>query len=252
MDSTLIVNGDIKYDGLRLIGSELCANRDIKTLKIRNVDLYGHRLEILIEYLIFSSIEHLKIINSSLRDEDLGCFERYLIQTGILKSLYLDGNLLTADGIKPIIRAVPAGLYCTLTTLSLSGNMIGCYGLHQMSKILDRTLLVNLYLSNCNLSIIADEFLKTLSRNYNLEILDLSHNPIGDKDICKIGGMIAINSTLKHINLKSIYMFNRGLKALVDGVKTNSTLDSLLLDGSFDDERDQLLVFEIQYRFKKN
>ena len=151
-----------------------------------------------------------------------------------LETLDLSHNELTGAALEVLLPWLQHR-GSSLATLELSGNR-KCSDLSALGRALShnhsmRALLV----SDCGIERLTKSLLSALSSS-SLQTLDLSWNPLSSKSVVKLGRALQRNPPLTALDLTRASIAACDLIPLVDALRVNLTLDTLLLSGNMVDD----------------
>jgi len=137
---------------------------------------------------------------------------------------------------------------CKLTSIDLSRNALGKTGAKELSAALEvNASLVNLDLSGCKIGVsgmysICDALLK----NTTIQSINLYRNIIDVDGARRLGQVLAANKTIEHLDIGHNRIRQTGLKAIVDGIVSNSAskLSTLAIRSNFINDDSFTNLFE--------
>ncbi|KAH7826634.1 uncharacterized protein MONOS_2764 [Monocercomonoides exilis] len=132
----------------------------------------------------------------------------------------------SSPGTKILVRLL-ADKFVTLSSVDLSNNPLGNFGILAISQVLPHTSLRELRLSNIHLTPKGFAcFVRTLRYASSLCLLDISHNILGYSALMPFFDILP-KTELLSINLRDTKMDSIALMALGSSLKDNSTLLTL-------------------------
>jgi Ran GTPase-activating protein (RanGAP) involved in mRNA processing and transport len=123
-----------------------------------------------------------------------------------LKKLFLQGNIINADGCRGLAKLLEGGDATALTDLYLSNNQVDYDGVEILAK--------------------------ALRKNKSLTDLDLKNNKIGSDGVAALATALKSNTTLETLHLCNNKIGDDGVAALVVALRRNTTLRELYLRGN--------------------
>lgn len=167
-----------------------------------------------------TSIRSLDISENGIGDQV--AFAARLLQQNTWTSLDLYNNKITDDGARALARGLKSNT--SLTSLDIRANpLIGpsasesltWYVMHSKSIITFSDIPVR----------------KILQNDVQCTELDLSSTKCGGAEVCILAALIKVNSTLKIIDLSDNKITKFGAMALGNGLKENTTLQTIKING---------------------
>jgi Ran GTPase-activating protein (RanGAP) involved in mRNA processing and transport len=149
-----------------------------------------------------------------------------------LELLNLDANLISESHLAAFANAISAR-DSGLSSLSLSHNQIGDFGMHWIGRVLQSTGLRTLNLESNEIGDSGLELLRDSVRgSHHLQHLFLDRNNIGEKGAFTIAGWLPRNGALRTLSLRYNAITNYGAKKLQQALAANGHVTELLLDGN--------------------
>lgn len=137
---------------------------------------------------------------------------------------------------------------CKLTSVDLSRNKLLKTGAKELSAALEvNTSLVNLDLSGCKIGVSGMySICQALLKNNTLKSINLYRNIIDVDGARRLGKVLAANNCLEHIDIGHNRIRQTGLKAVVDGIVSNSAskLTTLGIRANFINDDSFTYLFE--------
>eukprot|EP00984_Skeletonema_dohrnii_P024021 scaffold13120_cov67-Skeletonema_dohrnii-CCMP3373.AAC.1 len=171
---------------------------------------------------------HLKIVNlydGALDDHTMSFLFRGLTRSNTIKYMHFSGNGLSAAGVQSMVPFLQNAN--NLHELLLGDNNIQSEGFNELFRALRNSPIEELSCDNCGIESIQienDYFPK------HLTLLRLNHNNI-NADGCR--GLAKLqqgrNSTIAEIHLNNNNIDNEGVAILVDALRNNTSLTTLVL-----------------------
>ena len=190
-------------------------------------------------------LRSLDLVNTQIGLEGLATLVQALIEEDYpLERLYLSGNAFGPEAGEIIAQLLEQHKH--LKELLLSVNCLGDKGTLAISEGLKKNqTLINLSLaSNGITDESATHLLAAVAEHPNLQVLDLGYsrstrvleakpNKLGDHTAMALKQLLLQNTQLYHLDLVKIYLTQKGLNAILEGLKNNKTLKELRLGKGF-------------------
>ncbi|KAA6397677.1 MAG: hypothetical protein EZS28_006793 [Streblomastix strix] len=193
------------------------------------------------------SLQSLIIVDCQINDLQLTSLVAMILQQACRKLRYLDlsGNQIGQDqvlqlayqsdstvGMKILARLL-VDKRVVLSSLNLSRNPIGNFGVHTLSQVIPYTSLRELILSNvnltpsgCNCLFLSLKFAPSLIK------LDISHNTLGFQVFEQLANHLKRQSFLIVLNLKCTKMCNMSLVMIGRSLRYNQTMKEMDISGN--------------------
>ena len=189
-------------DSAEAIRAFLETNSTLEELDISNNCVGGDGAKIISSALCNNTVlKHFNIKHNNIRDEGAEAFSIYLAHNSTLKELNLSWNSISSKGISQIALSLTALHH---TKLSAEGS--------------DYSISSHLQVDS--------------KANTTLEVLNLSHNTIGNDGVKSLSLMLQNNSSLKTLNISYSELSDDEVTIIVDSVKGNTTLCNLDMAGN--------------------
>ena len=181
-----------------------------------------------------SRLASLSLSFTGAKDGACGAIATRLAAGAPLHSLDLGGNIVSAEGVALLADAIGSPSGCALRVLNLSANWrIGPAGALALAAALPSSELRQLRLAGCALGAAPCGRIAAAIARSMLELLDLSHNQIGDCGAWDLAWVLAEPRTrLTHLALQSNDIEDDGAAELVAALEANTTLELLDLSGN--------------------
>ena len=183
----------------------------------------------------------LKVLNLSsnrIGYEGAGALAAALRVHPILEDLCLERNQLGDRSASVVLEAV--AVHPSLTKLDLSDNMLGDRPGNVFGAALSEFLQTNEMVEYLDLSYnrigtnraAAEQLAEGVAVNSTVKQLDLSMNAMRDRGGCAIGSALRYNTGLVELNLKENSIGEKGAMVIADALKENKVLEQLTLDNN--------------------
>ena len=259
---------DISYNGLEIKGIQIICefikiNNKLITLFIGGNYICDEGTKILIDTIIDNSnckITYLFLQNNNITSKGYNYICKVMSYHPYLNSINLKSNNLSDEGVKGIFSSLNPE--SKLSTIDLSNNNINgnCikyindyinYNSFLRQLFLDynkldknackliKEMLLNdknnlrvISLKRCKIFENVNLIFEGLEQNKKIEIINLSKNEIGNfrEQFEKITSCLKNNNTLQEIILDSNFLDDKNLKAIIEGLKENKCLKSISLN----------------------
>ena len=254
--------------GMLILRQFLCRKRyKAKTSMIEKINIFGNDLTSIHDsYCYIIQKGHFKKFNMTkhkLSDQFVTKVASAVSENSTIRTLDISSNKFVVDGIAAIVACLKTNI--TLESLDLSDNNIDRSGAEliadalcnnivlkdlKMSRndlhndgaavifrgLMHNTKLKELDLSwNCISSKGACKIVESklaLFPSSNLEVLNLSHNGLGDSGAQALSDMLKEKSSLKLLDISSIGLSDVGADFVCDSLMHNSTLQHLNMSGN--------------------
>jgi Ran GTPase-activating protein (RanGAP) involved in mRNA processing and transport len=241
LESMSVTSGDdeaISQDACAALGELLNNNTTLKELKLNGVGLGDEELEELGSGLANNrSLTELHLCRNNVSDQGAAALAASLVYTHSFEVLAMSDNNIGDEGLAALASFVAASQ--KLKTLRLSNNSIGDQGVEALASALsrapNRSRLRRLSLDG-NTMISARGFgaiARILqSRKCNIDDLNLGSTSIGQEGGAFLGSGLSCNKSLLVLSLCDASIDDTGLRNLVAGLSSNTSLRELNLSSN--------------------
>ena len=217
--------------GIKQIIKFLEKNLFVENLNISGNSLNNEGFELICKGLNKNiTLRELGIGNNDINEQGLKNCLKYIETTKII-SLNLSGNKIRDEGL--IIFTNNLRHFPELKKLNISNCSIEYKGFKELLKILQNVRRIeSLDVSNNKLSNEKFEELKMFFISFGLRYLNLSRCHLEDKTSFILGECLAVNETIKKLNLSKNKISDDGFKSFVGLLNRNNTLEDLDLSSN--------------------
>lgn len=234
----------IQPPGIALLCDALALNKSVEGLWLKRNPLGDAGLSHVARLLEQNyTIRILDLVNTQLGPEGLQQLVDVLVGSRCtVERLYLGGNQLTPESAPLLARLLTESR--TLTGLLLNVNRLGDTGCLVLAEALQKnTTLIELGLASNGAGetgVIA--LLKAIEGHPSLQVVDLGYSPstrvlgaqpneLNDRVAEVLGDYLVVNDKIRSLNLLRHAFTNTGFAHLVRGLKQNTSLQKLVIDG---------------------
>ena len=187
-----------------------------------------------IKALCGSGVKQLRLLDTEIGEPDCEALCELLKSSHSLQHLHIDHNNLSPDSVASIITGLSHN--SSLAELNISNSQFSMADVDSLASVLkdhSKYALTELGLAECHISSEgAVELAAALCKNTTLQVLSLSHNPIGEhvEGVTAVAKMLVENITLTRLVLQDCHISSKGAVELAAALCKNSTLKRLNLN----------------------